>query len=78
MTHLETGVIALVFIVVVVAACCAVSVPSKEDASIADHHLYGEWQVRYPDGQLSQPFHRETAREYANMFGGIVIRKRKK
>lgn len=48
---------------------------SESDDSIANHHAYGCYRVQYPDGLLSQPFHYETAKSYAKIFGGKVIPK---
>ena len=42
------------------------------------HRRYGQWQVRYPDGKLSQPFTRKVAEEYAEMFDGVVVPKERK
>ena len=39
------------------------------------HRRKGQWQVRYSDGRLSQPFTRKVAEEYAEMFDGVVIPK---
>lgn len=33
----------------------------------------GKYRVQYPDGQVSQPFVYDTAKTYAEMFGGKVI-----
>jgi hypothetical protein len=37
------------------------------------HHAYGKWRVRYPDGKISQPFNRQVAEDYKEMFGGEII-----
>ena len=51
------------------------SVDVKKDVSLDDHRLYGQYRVLYNNGQLSQPFHYETAKFYAEYFGGKVVRR---
>lgn len=41
--------------------------------SLDYHRINGQYQVRYNDGKLSQPFLYHTARFYADHFGGEVI-----
>ena len=45
----------------------------SEDCSIDTHRIYGEARVLYNDGYLSQPFYAETAKFYAEHFGGQVV-----
>lgn len=46
----------------------------EDDASLSYQRLHGDYKVRYPDGNYSQPFLRKTAYDYASMFGGKVIK----
>ena len=46
-----------------------------EEHNLDWHRRKGQWQVRYSDGRLSQPFTRKKAEEYAEMFHGVVIPK---
>jgi hypothetical protein len=55
------------------------SIPGRNDGrneSMFWHRFNGKFQVIYPDGQISQPFSREVARDYASIFGGVVVKKR--
>ena len=40
-----------------------------------NNRLNGEYRVRYPDGNQSEPMYLETALDYQKIFGGTVIRK---
>lgn len=71
-------VIGTIIAVALVLLCFFEPAPNGEDlggASVTTHRLYGKYRVLYPDGQISQPFDRSTARDYASMFGGKVIPK---
>jgi hypothetical protein len=46
-----------------------------ENASIGWHRRNGQYRVLYSDGQYSQPFSYYTARDYAQMFNGVVVPK---
>ena len=54
---------------------CRKEFGGDEDHNLAWHRAHGQWRVRYHDGQLSQPFTRKVAEEYADMFDGVVIPK---
>lgn len=45
----------------------------EDDHCINWHRLHGKWRVKYPDGQVSQPFSRKIAEDYQKLFGGEVI-----
>lgn len=47
----------------------------ESEHSMGWHSAYGKWQVRYPDGKVSQPFSRKVAEDYREMFGGEIIPK---
>lgn len=42
------------------------------------NYIYGKYGVRYPDGNISEPMCLDTARNYASIFGGAVIRQKEK
>lgn len=63
----------LIFLVIVAAFFLAGSPRTSEDVCIATHRAEGRYRVLYNDGFLSQPFMRQTARDYAKMFGGRVV-----
>lgn len=46
---------------------------NEEDYSLDAHREVGRFRVLYNDGFLSQPFMPETARFYAEDFGGKVV-----
>ena len=41
--------------------------------SRGDDALYGKFRVKYNDGKISQKMCYCNARDYAKMFGGIVV-----
>jgi hypothetical protein len=73
------GLIGLVLVAIgAVALAFKLSPSAKQDEAehlMGWHQTYGEWRVRYPDGKISQPFSRQVAEDYAEMFGGEVIPK---
>lgn len=44
------------------------------DKALYWHRAHGRWRVRYPDGYVSQPFTRDTAKTYQSLFGGTIER----
>lgn len=48
--------------------------PSGQDRSRDFNRQHGKWQVKYRDGQLSEPMCRDVAENYAAIFGGTVMR----
>jgi hypothetical protein len=49
----------------------------KSGRSVDWHRRNGRWRVQYPNGGVSQPFTRSVAKDYAKLFGGVVVRKEK-
>lgn len=43
------------------------------DGSCYVHAMQGKFRVKYPDGQLSQPFSWRAAKNYSGIFGGEII-----
>jgi hypothetical protein len=41
--------------------------------SRGDDAMYGKFRVKYNDGKISQKMCYRNARDYAKMFGGIVL-----
>lgn len=46
---------------------------SGRNESMNFNRQYGKWRVRYPEGYYSQPFCRDVADDYAEMFNGVVV-----
>ncbi len=46
---------------------------SEPTGSLNTHRMYGQHRVLYEDGQLSQPFSLQVARDYAKMFNGKIV-----
>jgi hypothetical protein len=46
---------------------------SGRGRSMDYNRVYGKFQVRYPDGLLSQRFCHDVAKSYQKIFGGTVI-----
>lgn len=40
---------------------------------VDNHRRKGKFRVKYPDGEISQPFDYKTAKDYRDIFGGKVI-----
>lgn len=47
----------------------------NSDKSIDWHRIHGTRRVLYPDGQLSQSFSKDVAKEYAEIFNGKIVKK---
>ncbi len=45
---------------------------TSED-SLDTHRIRGKFKVKYPDGKISQNFSYSIAKDYAEMFGGVVL-----
>lgn len=43
------------------------------EESVGWHRIHGTHQVVYPDGQVSQPFTFEVAKQYQELFGGYLV-----
>jgi hypothetical protein len=50
-----------------------VSFNGTNEDSLDTHRLNGKFKVKYPDGKISQNFNYWIAKDYSEMFGGIVI-----
>lgn len=46
---------------------------SGQGRSMDFNRRHGRYYVKYPDGSKSQPFCLDVARDYADIFGGIVL-----
>ena len=46
----------------------------SRDRSRADNARHGNWRVVYDDGAVSERMHAPTAYDYADIFGGKVVR----
>jgi hypothetical protein len=40
---------------------------------LLNHSAFGKFRVRYPDGEISQPFSWKAAKDYRDIFGGEII-----
>ncbi len=45
---------------------------TSED-SLDTHRIRGKFKVKYPDGKISQNFSYWVAKDYSEMFGGVVL-----
>ena len=43
-------------------------------ANLLWHRLNGKWRVIYPSGEKSQPFTKRVAKDYRDIFGGVIER----
>ncbi len=50
-----------------------ISFNGTSEDSLDTHRLRGKFKVKYPDGKYSQNFSYQIAKDYAEMFGGVVI-----
>ncbi len=47
--------------------------PKGRNAGLSFNLRYGKYRVRYPEGYYSQPFCKDMAEDYAEMFNGVVV-----
>ena len=57
-------------------------VPTGRDRSMGWHRIHGKYRVQYPEidprtgkNQISQPMTHSVAKDYAEMFDGVVVPK---